>query len=115
MSGAIPASAGRRAGCVMTGEDLPSKGARRRAATIADVAEMAGVAIGTVSRFLNGREIRRGNREQIQTAIEKLSYRRNAVAAAMKTDTTHMIGLLIPTFDEFHAEMVEHLTLLLRR
>ncbi|WP_073057595.1 LacI family DNA-binding transcriptional regulator [Kaistia soli] len=83
-------------------------------ATIADVAATAGVAIGTVSRFLNGREIREANRHQIEAAIEKLSYRRNAVAAAMKTDTTHMIGLLIPTFDEFHSEMVEQLATLLR-
>ncbi|MCX5494761.1 LacI family DNA-binding transcriptional regulator [Kaistia dalseonensis] len=98
----------------MSDEDLPQNGTRRRAATIADVAEAAGVAIGTVSRFLNGREIRRGNREQIEAAIEKLSYRRNAVAAAMKTDKTHMIGLLIPTFDEFHSDMVEHLARLLR-
>ena len=97
----------------MTDEEFPAAG-RRKAATIADVAEVAGVAIGTVSRFLNGREIRRSNRLQIEAAIEKLSYRRNAVAAAMKTDRTHMIGVLIPTFDEFHAQMVERLSSQLR-
>ena len=61
---------------------------RRRPATIIDVAERAGVAIGTVSRYLNGHPIRRGNRDQIEEAIEALGYRRNAVAAAMKTDLT---------------------------
>ena len=74
-----------------------------------DVAATAGVAIGTVSRFLNGCEIRRGNREQIEAAIEKLSYRRNAVAAAMKTDTTHMIGLLIRPSTNSTRDMVEQL------
>ncbi|MBZ9938143.1 LacI family transcriptional regulator [Mesorhizobium sp. BR1-1-16] len=96
-------------------EAPPPEGTRRRSATIADVASEADVAIGTVSRFLNGHEIRGGNRQRIEAAIEKLSYRRNAVAAAMKTDTTHMIGLLIPTFDEFHSEMVEQLARLLRK
>lgn len=98
----------------MTDEEFPAAGPRRKAATIADVAEAAGVAIGTVSRFLNGRDIRRSNRLQIEAAIEKLAYRRNAVAAAMKTDRTHMIGVLIPTFDEFHAQMVERLSSQLR-
>ncbi len=94
--------------------DASANRVRRKVATISDVAETAGVAIGTVSRFLNGRALRRGNREQIEAAIAKLSYRRNAVATAMKTDRTHMVGLLIPAFDEFHATMVERLAELVR-
>lgn len=95
-------------------EDDGLKAIRRKAPTIADVAAEAGVAIGTVSRFLNGLEIRRGNRDQIEAAIEKLDYRRNALAAAMKTDRTHMIGLLIPNFDEYHSQMVERLSVSMR-
>ena len=99
----------------MSDDDTPfDKAPRRRAPTIADVAATADVAIGTVSRFLNGHEIRRANREAIEAAIEKLSYRRNAVAAAMKTDLTHMIGLLIPAFDDYHAVMVERLAVTIR-
>lgn len=94
--------------------DDASRPPRRRAATIAEVAAAAGVAIGTVSRFLNGLDVRRGNREQIEAAIERLSYRRNAVAAAMKTDRTRMVGLLIPAFDDFHSTMVERLAALIR-
>lgn len=94
--------------------DDASRPLRRRASTIAEVAAAAGVAIGTVSRFLNGQDVRRGNREQIEAAIDRLSYRRNAVAAAMKTDRTHMVGLLIPTFDDFHSTMVERLAALIR-
>lgn len=93
----------------MTDEATSPGEGKRRQPTIIDVAEAAGVAVGTVSRYLNGYAIRRGNREQIEAAIEALSYRRNAVAAAMKTDMTHMIGLLVPSFDEFHAVMLEHL------
>lgn len=82
---------------------------RRRGATIIDVAKVANVAVGTVSRYLNGQTIRRSNREQIERAIQDLGYRRNAAAASIRTDLTHMIGFLVPTFDEFHARMLEHL------
>jgi LacI family transcriptional regulator len=93
----------------------PSESQRRRPATIVDVAEKAGVAIGTVSRYLNGHLIRRGNRDQIEAAIEALDYRRNAVAAAMKTDLTHTVGFLVPSFSEFHAAVLEHLSRELRK
>ena len=88
---------------------------RNRSATIVDVAALANVAIGTVSRHLNGFPIRRSNRDQIERAIAELGYRRNAVAAAMKTDKTHMIGLLVPAFDDFHARILEQLTISIRR
>jgi Bacterial regulatory proteins, lacI family len=51
-----------------------------RAATIIDVANLAGVAVGTVSRFLNGVEIRPSEREAVEEAIRVLRYNRNAVA-----------------------------------
>ena len=88
---------------------------RRRPATIVDVAERAGVAIGTVSRYLNGHPIRRGNRDQIEGAIEVLGYRRNAVAAAMKTDLTNVVGFLVPPPSEFHAAVLDHLSLAMQR
>ncbi|MEO5806703.1 LacI family DNA-binding transcriptional regulator [Devosia sp.] len=90
-------------------DNTGDKSAGRGKATIADVAEAAGVAIGTVSRYLNGFDIRRANRDQIEQAIRQLSYRRNAAAASMKTDRTHIIGLMVPTFDDFHSPMLEHL------
>lgn len=93
-------------------DDRPS---RKRQSTIIDVAETAGVAVGTVSRYLNGMKVRRSNREQIERAIDELGYRRNAVAAAMKTDLTHMVGLMVPTFDEFHGIMLEYLAHDIRR
>jgi LacI family transcriptional regulator len=87
---------------------------RRRPATIVDVADRAGVAIGTVSRYLNGHPIRRGNREQIEQAIEALGYRRNAVAAAMKTDLTNVVGFLVPPPTEFHTAVLDHLNRTMR-
>jgi LacI family transcriptional regulator len=101
--------------------DQPSSGerplghGRKGHSTIVDVAEKAGVAVGTVSRYLNGLKVRRGNSEQIERAIDSLGYRRNAVAAAMKTDLTHMVGFMAPTFDEFHGVMLEYLSHDVRR
>lgn len=83
---------------------------KRRAATIVDVAQAAGVAIGTVSRHLNGLPVRSSNRDQIERAIAELGFRRNAAAVAMKTHTTHIVGFFVPSLDEFHAEMLEELS-----
>jgi LacI family transcriptional regulator len=96
-------------------EELGSDAAKRRPATILDVARTASVAVGTVSRYLNGYTIRRGNREQIEAAIQALNYKRNAVAAAMKSELSHLVGLLVPTFDEFHGVLLQHLSRAIRR
>ena len=90
-------------------------GNRRRAATIVDVAETAGVAIGTVSRYLNGQSVRAANRDQIEEAIHRLRYRKNALAAAMKSELTNTVGFLVPRLSEFHAKVLELLSLLLRK
>ena len=83
---------------------------RRRPSTIIDVANEAGVAIGTVSRYLNGLPVRHGNRDLIEAAIQRLGYRRNAVAAAMKSDLTNTVGFMVPALSEFHAAMLEQLS-----
>lgn len=93
--------------------EIRSRGKARP--TVNDVAAHAGVAIGTVSRYLNGHELRRGNRERIEQAIAHLDYRRNALAAAMKTNVTNLVGLLVSHFDEFHASMLDQLVTLLKR
>ena len=64
----------------------------KRQPTIVEVADRAGVAIGTVSRYLNGQPVRAGNRNQIAQAITDLGYRRNALAAAMTVFSTVVSG-----------------------
>jgi LacI family transcriptional regulator len=87
----------------------------KRQPTIVDVADRAGVAIGTVSRYLNGQPVRASNRNQIAEAIRALGYRRNALAAAMKTDLTNTVGFMVPNISEFHASVLEHLSREMRR
>lgn len=88
---------------------------RPRPATIIDVAREAGVAVGTVSRYINGLPIRGGNRERIAQVIEELGYRRNSAAASIKTNTTHIVGLLVPALGEFHAALLDQLTRRMRQ
>jgi LacI family transcriptional regulator len=88
---------------------------RRRPSTIIDVANEAGVAIGTVSRYLNGLTVRRGNRDAIEAAIQRFGYRRNALAAAMKSDLTNTVGFMVPTLSEFHAPILEQLSSRMRK
>jgi LacI family transcriptional regulator len=100
----------------LTNSDDSDDGAgRQRQPTIVEVAERAGVAIGTVSRYLNGHPVRRGNRDQIEQAIGELGYRRNAIAAAMKGDLTNTVGFLVPSISEFHAAVLDNLSHAMRR
>ncbi len=67
--------------------------------TIATVAKAAGVHISTVSRALNPRTqgmIRPEVVARVSAAAERLGYRRNAVAAALRLQRSQMIGVIIP-------------------
>jgi LacI family transcriptional regulator, galactose operon repressor len=83
---------------------------RKRPSTIIDVANEAGVAIGTVSRYLNSLPVRHANRELVEDAIRKLGYRRNALAAAMKSDLSNTVGFMVPMLSEYHASVLEQLS-----
>lgn len=69
-------------------------------ATIKDVAKMANVSISTVSRVVNRKE---GVSEELETkiknAIEKLKYKPNTIARALKNNTTKSIGLIVPSIE----------------
>ncbi len=93
--------------------DLNQK--RLKKATISDVAARAGVAVGTVSRYLNGETLRRANRERIETAITDLHFKRNLAAASVRRNQSKVIGFILPHFDEFHVEVLNLLTQELRR
>jgi DNA-binding LacI/PurR family transcriptional regulator len=65
-------------------------------ATIKDVARMAGVSIATVSKYINGGNVREENLDAISRAIEALDYRVNPFARNLKTQRSRSIGILIP-------------------
>ncbi len=65
------------------------------AVTIKDVARESGLAISTISKYMNGGNVRKQNREKIELAIEKLEYVPNVAARGMRTFKTYTVGLII--------------------
>ena len=65
--------------------------------TIKDVARLAGVSISTVSKYLNGGNVRPENVEPIRSAISQLDYRANPFARALKANRSRSIGILLPS------------------
>lgn len=64
--------------------------------TIKDVAKAAGVSKSTVSRvFSNSGNYSDETKKKVLEAAERLNYRKNTIATAMKTKETKNLGLII--------------------
>lgn len=87
------------------------EGGESMAATIADVANLAGCAITTVSRaFSVPEKVRPQTRERILQAAETLRYSPNAIARAMVYQRNHSLAFVVdpwqyPIMDAFYAEI----------
>lgn len=64
--------------------------------TIKDVSKETGLAVGTISRYLNGESVKEKNRVVIEAAIERLGYQRNALARSMKTRRSMTVAVVVP-------------------
>ncbi len=90
--------------------------AKMKKATIKDVCKMTGLSLGTVSKYLNGGNLREANREKIGKAIEKLGYHVDEYARGFITNRTKTVGVLLPEFDNlFYARIVSAMELELSR
>ena len=66
--------------------------------TIKDVANLSGVSVTTVSRFLNQRGyISQTTAQKIHKAIHDLNYSPNQLARSLYNNQTHTIGLIVPS------------------
>ena len=75
-------------------DDTPAR--RRKAATIRDVAQAAGVSTATVSKFINGgQRFTREVEERVTTAVRELGYSSNPMARGMITGQTGNVGIVI--------------------
>lgn len=72
---------------------------KKEKVTIADVAKLAEVSMSSVSNVLNDRsdKMRESTRERILQAINKLGYTPNLAARQLKTGTSPIIGLIVPS------------------
>ena len=86
------------------------------APTMKDVAREAGVALGTVSKVVNGLPVGENYRIRVEAAIEKLDYQVNSYAQGLKSSRTYSIAVLLPnTFNPFFADLTYHLNLALQK
>lgn len=84
--------------------------------TMADVAREAGVALGTVSRVVNGQQVGEEFRKKVEEAIGRLGYQYNSSGRALRTDRTNTIALIIPnTINPYFALLVHHINLELEK
>lgn len=67
------------------------------APTLHDIARETGLSIATVSKCINGKTIRPENKKLIDEAIERLHYIRDDSARAMKTQSTGLVGIIVPS------------------
>ena len=88
----------------------------RMGPTMADVARAAGVALGTVSRVINGEQVGEVYKAKVEAAIQKLGYRYNVSGRALRTDRTNTIAVIIPnTINPYFALLVHHLNVALEK
>ncbi|MFI3168503.1 MAG: LacI family DNA-binding transcriptional regulator [Faecalibacterium sp.] len=66
------------------------------AATIKDIARETGLSLATISKYMNGGNLREENRAAIEKAIKKLDYTVNEYARGLKSNRSRAIGVLIP-------------------
>lgn len=69
-----------------------------RAATLHEVAALAGVSHQTVSRFLHNRgPFKPATMERVEAAIKELNYRPNMIARSMRTRETGILAAILPS------------------
>ena len=79
-------------------------------ATIKDVALDAGVAVGTVSKVINGQYVSEKNRKKVEESIERLGYQMNFYARGLKVRNTYTVAAIVPeTINPFFAIWVYYL------
>ena len=79
----------------MTLDAKPNNAPARRP-TIKDVATRAGVALGTVSRILNGNStVAPALRDHVRAVIAEIGYQPDLVARSMRAQKTHVLGCIV--------------------
>lgn len=89
---------------------------KRTTATMADVAREAGVAMGTVSKVINGLPVGEEYRIKVEAAVKKLDYQVNTSAKALKSTRTYSIALIIPnTITPYFAILTHYINMALEK
>jgi DNA-binding LacI/PurR family transcriptional regulator len=84
--------------------------------TIAQIAQIAGVSVPTVSKVLNSRaDVALPTREKVERIIEEYGFVRNRAARALRKGKTGLVDLLLPRLDdEYYLPILEGVVQVLR-
>lgn len=87
------------------------------AATLRDVAQLAGVSFRTVSNVINGYQyISDSTREKVEAAIAELGYQPNYSARSLRLGRSNLLGLAVPTLSQgYYAELASEIIDLARK
>lgn len=82
--------------------------------TMKDVAQEAGVALGTVSKVFNGIAVGESYRQRVEKAAAKLGYQVNEYARGLRANQTFTVAVILPGVNHpFFAELAQELYLAL--
>lgn len=65
------------------------------AATIKDIVRESNISLATVSKYLNGKPVRKSSAEKIEAAIKALDYHVNHNARSLRTSRSMTVGVLV--------------------
>lgn len=78
--------------------------------TMKDVAQEAGVALGTVSKVFNGRPVGESYRVKVEAAAQRLGYQVNEYARGLRSGKTFTVALILPGLDHpFFASLAQQI------
>lgn len=83
---------------------------KQNAPTMKDVAKEAGVALGTVSKVINGISVGEEYKRKVEEAIKKLDYEVNTYARGLKVQKSNTVTLIIPdAINPFYAAFTHYI------
>lgn len=78
--------------------------------TIKDVAQDAGVSVGTVSNVLNGGRVGKERRRRVEESICRLGYQVNGLARGLRTQKTNYVVVILPNISNpFYSTLLQNL------
>lgn len=84
--------------------------------TMVDVAKHAGVALGTVSKVMNGLPVGREYRDKVLQAVQELNYQINNSGRALRANKTDTVALVIPNaINPFFGKLAHYIVLALEK
>ena len=79
-----------------------------RSITMKDVAREAGVALGTVSKVVNGIPVGKTYQRRVEDAIEKLGYHVNRQARALRSSKSNIVEVILPNlYNPFFSRLAD--------